>query len=242
MRKILIIIGAIVAIGGAGFADMNLLESGKVTNNDDEIVKNDGEVVQCKIIELKQGEFMRVNVGDKKFQYKWKDIESFKVGALLFKTENDKNKTIASGLYDRTIAGGDRYQRNNRLPKYDDKSPFLAGVLSFVIPGLGQLYNGNGEELKGILMFLSAATCSYFYIFSSQYTLTPYTYNDYGYSYTDYYYTYNPPSTLWLIGLIGVDIFSVIDAVGGANYFNDHFAFNVLPQEQKLCLVYKIKF
>ena len=34
------------------------------------------------------------------------------------------------------------------------RDPFIAGLLSFVIPGLGQLY--NGRVLAGILWFIFA--------------------------------------------------------------------------------------
>jgi len=38
------------------------------------------------------------------------------------------------------------------------KDPFLAAILSFLIPGLGQIYNGEVE--KGIAYFLVAFVCA----------------------------------------------------------------------------------
>jgi TM2 domain-containing membrane protein YozV len=42
------------------------------------------------------------------------------------------------------------------------KSPGLAALLSFLIPGVGQIY--NGEVVKGILMFFGSALLWYFYL------------------------------------------------------------------------------
>lgn len=46
--------------------------------------------------------------------------------------------------------------RRTLKPEYSSKNPTLAGVLSFLIPGLGQVY--NGDVWKGILIFFLSPT------------------------------------------------------------------------------------
>lgn len=49
---------------------------------------------------------------------------------------------------------------NNSVEK---KSPILAVILSFLIPGLGQFYNGHGE--KGIILFIAALISAFLILF-----------------------------------------------------------------------------
>jgi TM2 domain-containing membrane protein YozV len=49
----------------------------------------------------------------------------------------------------------------------DKKSPFLAGLLSLIIPGLGQAY--NGQMVKGIVIF--ALTVVTWFIYTTIYAI-----------------------------------------------------------------------
>jgi TM2 domain-containing membrane protein YozV len=45
---------------------------------------------------------------------------------------------------------------------YDYKSPFIAGLLSLIIPGLGQAY--NGQIIKGIAIFALTGVIWFIYL------------------------------------------------------------------------------
>ncbi|HPC28311.1 MAG TPA: hypothetical protein PKX17_06250 [Candidatus Methanomethylicus sp.] len=48
-------------------------------------------------------------------------------------------------------------------PAEAGKSPVLALILSFLLPGLGQIYDGNAQ--KGIIMILAVIACAFLTLF-----------------------------------------------------------------------------
>lgn len=56
-----------------------------------------------------------------------------------------------------TIPGAVQYVTRVEHHYHDGKSPGLAAVLSFLIPGLGQLY--NGDVLAGVMLFIAVVAC-----------------------------------------------------------------------------------
>ena len=87
----------------------------------DEIVKKDGSVLKGKIIEKVPGEYYKIKMQDGSiFVIKEKDIETVK------------------------------YSEKEEWPVVSGQSPCLAGGLSFLVPGLGQVYN---EEYKKAGLF-----------------------------------------------------------------------------------------
>ena len=101
-------------------------------------------------------------------------------------------------------------QAQNNIVFVSRKDPFIAGALSFLITGLGQVY--NGEYTKGLLHFTVAV---------SGYTL-------YFLALEDNYYYYgwwdpDKDDTIGIAGLIvgfGTAVWSVIDAPISANRIN----------------------
>ncbi|MDD2890440.1 MAG: hypothetical protein PHE49_07355 [bacterium] len=97
----------------------------------------------------------------------------------------------------------------------EEKSPVVACLLSFVIPGVGQFYNGEvGKGIAQEALILGGYVLAFTAGFGTE------TYYD---SYYDYYYT-TPTLTAWYpIGLgIGVlsQLWSIIDAPVSANRIN----------------------
>jgi TM2 domain-containing membrane protein YozV len=104
---------------------------------------------------------------------------------------------------------------NNNNSNIDEKSPTTAFFLSFLVPGLGQYY--NGQATKGIIM--DAVYVTGWALFFGAGTTTT-TNNDY------YYYNYNTTeiTTWYYVGLgmvIGSSIWSMIDAPISANNINE---------------------
>lgn len=112
------------------------------------------------------------------------------------------------------LAQEKRYDEQYEDYSGSEKSPALAVLLSAVIPGLGQYY--NGDVVKGVIMdvlwiggWTVYATAGYEEVY------------EYGYYYSYYY----EQETEWLyIGLgvaLGTSIWSMIDAGISASNYND---------------------
>lgn len=108
------------------------------------------------------------------------------------------------------------------------KSPALSFVLSFLIPGLGQFY--NGEYVKGGIQtgaYVAGVGMMLMWGRASSYSAEPYTdYSYYG-SYTYYRYYDEDYTTAWMYIGAGVAagswIWSMIDAPTSANRINDEY-------------------
>ena len=87
-----------------------------------------------------------------------------------------------------------------------NKDPFLAGVFSFFIPGVGQFYNG---DVGGGFLFLGCDI-----LFSSIYQSAIWT-NSYGDVYVNV-----PQFTIGITGALVVEIWSIVNAAQGANKVN----------------------
>jgi hypothetical protein len=101
------------------------------------------------------------------------------------------------------------------LPIYKD--PTLAGILSFLIPGLGQVY--NKEVFMGVLYFGGTCFC-YSKFISSIRTENSEVKSDIGY----------------LIAGAVVNVLSIIDAANGANRYNEHIDFAFGKIQDNYCL------
>lgn len=115
----------------------------------------------------------------------------------------------------------------------ESKSSTTSFLLSFLIPGLGQFY--NGEYTKGAIM-TGAAVIGTTLIFTAGYTETysasPYTdYSYYG-TYTYYNYNYEEETTAWFyVGIAmagGSWVWSMIDAPISANRINSEMSRNTM--------------
>ena len=100
-----------------------------------------------------------------------------------------------------------KYTFGNQISPYGSKkSPFLAGFLSFLIPGVGQFYNG---DVGGGFLYLGCnVVCNTIWMNSIK---------------TDYYGNTTINSSAFTFGFIGalaVNIISIVDAVQGAYKVN----------------------
>ncbi|MDF9794972.1 TM2 domain-containing membrane protein YozV [Catalinimonas alkaloidigena] len=121
---------------------------------------------------------------------------------------------------------------NTQAAKYENsnpREPLLAGVLSLIIPGAGQVY--NKQYGKGIAMF-GANVVSWVLAANSAYN----TY-DYDALYSGYYEEPNTTGTFVWMGLaVATNLYSVIDAAVSANKINERYGLishlKVEPQTQ----------
>ena len=91
------------------------------SNLQDVVYMKNGEIIRGEIIEMVPGEFIKISLDNGcVFIRDFDDIERFAIEQPI-----------------RTVSD----------PHYDKKSPWLSGVLSYFVPGLGQFY--NGENRKG---------------------------------------------------------------------------------------------
>ena len=99
------------------------------------------------------------------------------------------------------------------------KDPFVAGVLSFLIPGLGQIYNGEGG--KGALFFVGYAAGTGIAVAGASQTNEV----DYGYGYT---VEENDPNEAMLYGGLALSltcaVWSIVDAATVASKTNDSYS------------------
>ena len=87
------------------------------SNLQDVVYMKNGEIIRGEIIEMVPGEFIKISLDNGcVFIRDFDDIERFAIEQPI-----------------RTFSG----------PNYDKKSPWLSGVLSYFVPGLGQFYNGE---------------------------------------------------------------------------------------------------
>ena len=101
-----------------------------------------------------------------------------------------------------------RHAFGNQISPYGSKKdPFLAGFLSFLVPGVGQFY--NGDVGAGFVFLGSNILCNLLWMSSID---------------TDFYgNTYIHDETIFAIGLVGalmVNFLSIIDASQGAKRVN----------------------
>jgi len=100
-----------------------------------------------------------------------------------------------------------RYTFGKQISPYgSEKSPFLAGFLSFLIPGVGQFYNG---DVGGGFLFLGGNI-----VFNSIWMSS---------AKTDYYGNVEINGSQFAIGFIGalaINVWSIVDGVQGAKKVN----------------------
>lgn len=112
------------------------------------------------------------------------------------------------------------------------KEPSTALLLSLFIPGGGQIY--NKETTKGLLMMGGYIVCVAT-MFKEETTR-----DDYSWGYIET--TKTKTQTPQLIGVLGITIWSMIDAYQGANRFNNKYGLSLLLDEKKITLAYKYSF
>ncbi|MDD5529159.1 MAG: DUF5683 domain-containing protein [bacterium] len=108
----------------------------------------------------------------------------------------------------------------SQVQAQEKKSPALAGCLSFLVPGLGQVY--NGQVWRGVGHFAFATLLSTQIVKTGTRTEEYMTYNPYtgdvGTAYREVSYTY---TNNWALGsLVAWDIWSIYTAYTGAKKIN----------------------
>ncbi len=170
-------------------------------NYDDVVYLKNGSVIRGIIIEQVPNVSLKLQTKDGNiFVYKMEEVEKM-------------TKELAQG-----------YNEQSEYYSGPEKSPGLAFALSFLIPGLGQYY--NGDIVKGVVMNALYVTGWVIYFTA-------------GYEEYDYYYYYYEEETDWLyVGLgiaLGTSIWSMIDAPICASNYND----NLRNQKQRYGHMYE---
>jgi hypothetical protein len=174
-------------------------------NYDDVVYLKNGSVIRGVIIEQVPNVSLKLQTKDGNiFVYKMEEVEKM-------------TKEQAQG-----------YNQQSEDYAGSEKSPGLAFALSFIIPGLGQYY--NGDYVKGAVMDVLWVSGWVMY-FTAGYEDVYY----YGY----YYSYYEEEATTWLyVGLglaLGTSIWSMIDAPICASNYND----NLRNQKQRYGHMYE---
>jgi TM2 domain-containing membrane protein YozV len=163
-----------------------------------------GSIIRGTVIEQVPNVSLKIQTKDGNvFVYKMEEVEKI-------------TKEVAQNNFN------NEYNETNSNYSGSEKSPALAVLLSAMIPGIGQYYNGdvtkgvimNGLYIGGWVVFFTAAYETY-----DDYNY--YYYGGYNYSYYNYY----EKETAWLyVGLgvaLGTSIWSMIDAGVSASNYND---------------------
>ena len=101
------------------------------TSLQDVVYLKNGSIIRGDIVEMISGETVKIMTTDGSvFVYPFADVEKF-----------SKEEAIASKI-------------PNNVYNVEKKSPWISGLLSLCVPGLGQVY--NGETRKGAVDFLTS--------------------------------------------------------------------------------------
>ncbi len=184
-------------------------------NYDDVVYLKNGSVIRGVIIEQVPNVSLKLQTKDGNiFVYKMEEVERI-------------TKELAQG-----------YNEQSEYYAGSEKSPALAWGLSFLIPGLGQYY--NGDIVKGVIMNVLYVGGMVMY-YAGGYEDVTYVDYYYDYYYQEYYYYYYTveEETAWLyVGLglaAGTWIWSQIDAPICASNYND----NLRNQKQRYGHMYE---
>jgi hypothetical protein len=183
----------------------------------DIIIKKDGTEIQAKVTEIGINEVKYTRFGMTSPTY-----SLLKSDIFMIKYENGTKdifnvENVQSQANIQQPADGSQTMNPN-LPKYKytfgntikpvggEKSPFLAGFLSFLIPGVGQFYNG---DIGGGFLFLGCNIgCNLIWMNSYE---------------SDYYGNVSVNSELFTVGLISaliINVCSIVSASQGAHKVN----------------------
>ncbi|HUL44000.1 MAG TPA: DUF5683 domain-containing protein [Bacteroidota bacterium] len=231
---------ALVVVVTASFAMVARAQQ----STDDVIYLKDGSILKGKIFEEVPAKYIKLQTPDGKIrEYKMKAIKS------ITRTPQANTETIEAADKDPAVKGGAVIPPAQSSPPLapqqtkplqltpqagpmvfaERKSPTAAFILSFLVPGMGQFY--NGQYLKGGIQtgaFVAGIGVMLAWGRANSYSSEPYTdYSYYG-TYT-YYHTWDEDyTTAWMYIGAGVAvsswIWSMIDAPISANHINDeHF-------------------
>jgi hypothetical protein len=129
----------------------------------DTVYLKDGGVVHGTIIEEVPAVSIKIQTADGNiFVYKLSDVSKI-----------TKEPVSNGNSYKESINNGNNYYRNNgnynqsnsssNTKSGFDRSPFLAGFLSWVVPGIGQFYNGQaGKGVTFLLVDIASSSCVYY--------------------------------------------------------------------------------
>lgn len=211
---------------------------------DDVVYLKDGSIIRGKIFEEVPNKFIKIQTPDGKIrEYKMTTVKNIRHATppqaeVPVEAVRDTQDPAQSGLppsVPMPQASVPQTQNTNAAAQLqpvsfgEKKSPAVSFVLSFVLPGLGQYY--NGEYTKGGIQtgtFLAGVGMMLLWGKSSTYSSNPYT--DYGYygTYTYYNPSWEDETTAWMyVGAgvaVGSWIWSMIDAPLSARSINEQYA------------------
>jgi hypothetical protein len=195
----------------------------------DTVVKKDGSELRGIVVENRINEYIRIELaGGSIFRVEYKEIAS--IGKI-------KNPSFSAGQQPGS-GGTNIVVQNTQTPtagiaalpssnnslqqglyfyERQKKSPLAAGLWSFFLPSAGHAYAGKWG--RGLLFFLGEVV-----LMSTAMTLgmdeVSTSYNPYSY---DYSYTVEPNGIYWLsyIGIVGLRIWELVDAVKVTNSYNN---------------------